>query len=133
MCREPTETHHDRNRKRHSRVTNASIDSAHISTSEDCCANQQVGKRCQATRSPEGRDCYRGSSATGWQAHSVRAYLSGLRKKGRALLRELRKDGTSTYRLVAAVASPLAGFAVDDGPASQPDTGTDPVTAKFEA
>ena len=82
---------------------------------------------------PKGATVTEVSSATGWQAHSVRAYLSGLRKKGRALLRELRKDGTSTYRLVAAVASPLAGFAVDDGPASQPDTGTDPVTAKFEA
>lgn len=30
---------------------------------------------------------------TGWQAHSTRAYLSSLRKKGRSIVREQRKTG----------------------------------------
>lgn len=37
--------------------------------------------------------------ATGWQPHSVRAFLSGLRKKGAALAGEERRDGTKAYRL----------------------------------
>ena len=35
--------------------------------------------------------------ATGWQAHSVRAALTGLRKRGIEVARE-RKDGITTYR-----------------------------------
>ena len=45
-------------------------------------------------------------SATGWQPHSVRAFLSGLRKRGQALIREERKDGRNAYR-VGAVATAL--------------------------
>lgn len=48
---------------------------------------------------------------TGWQAHSVRAYFSGLRKKGHALVREQRKGGEQAYRIdrpAAAAASPVA-------------------------
>lgn len=40
-------------------------------------------------------------AATEWQPHSVRAYLSGLRKKGRVLVREARKSGEFAYRIVA--------------------------------
>ena len=40
------------------------------------------------------------TAATSWQAHSVRAYLSGLRKKGHVLIRESRKSGESAYRLL---------------------------------
>ena len=36
---------------------------------------------------------------TGWQPHSVRAYFSGLRKKGHVLLREQRKGGEHAYRI----------------------------------
>jgi Protein of unknown function (DUF3489) len=36
---------------------------------------------------------------THWQAHSTRAFLSGVRKKGRALLKETRKTGETCYRL----------------------------------
>jgi Protein of unknown function (DUF3489) len=39
--------------------------------------------------------------ATGWQSHSVRAFLTGLRKKGLVLVREARKDGVSAYRIPA--------------------------------
>ena len=36
--------------------------------------------------------------ATGWQKHTVRAALTGLRKRGRSISRE-RADGTSRYRI----------------------------------
>jgi hypothetical protein len=39
------------------------------------------------------------SRATAWQPHSVRAYLTGLRKKGSQLSREERRDGSKAYRL----------------------------------
>jgi len=37
--------------------------------------------------------------ATEWQQHSVRAYLTGLRKKGYVLAREQRGDDGTTYRI----------------------------------
>jgi len=45
-------------------------------------------------------------TATTWQPHSVRAYLSGLRKKGSNVTREERRDGSKAYRLVKAPAAP---------------------------
>jgi hypothetical protein len=39
-------------------------------------------------------------AATDWQPHSVRAFLSGLRKKRRVLAREPRKNGEPAYRIV---------------------------------
>lgn len=38
--------------------------------------------------------------ATSWQPHSVRAYLSGLRKKGSTIVHDERRDGTKAYWLV---------------------------------
>lgn len=38
-------------------------------------------------------------AATTWQAHSVRAFLSGLRKKGNLLAKEQRKSGQLAYRM----------------------------------
>ena len=46
-------------------------------------------------------------SATGWQPHSVRAFLSGLRKRGQLLVREERKDGRGAYRAGAAATPPI--------------------------
>ncbi len=67
------------------------------------------------------------TATTNWQPHSVRAYLTGLRKKGHVLTREARKSGESAYRLVesarfeptAAVVAPAAENvpAASDGPA----------------
>lgn len=39
------------------------------------------------------------STSTGWQSHSVRAHLSGLRKKGLQLVKEDRKSGETAYRI----------------------------------
>ena len=38
------------------------------------------------------------SKATGWQQHSCRAFLTGLRKKAR-ILKEQRGDGKLAYRI----------------------------------
>lgn len=44
------------------------------------------------------------TTVTAWQPHSARAYLSGLRKRGEKLRRDVRKDGTICYRLGEAAA-----------------------------
>jgi Protein of unknown function (DUF3489) len=46
-------------------------------------------------------------AATGWQPHSVRAFLSGRRKAGLTFVKEERKKGETSYRTVAA-AKPVA-------------------------
>ena len=38
-------------------------------------------------------------NATGWQPHSCRAFLTGLRKKGEDLLKEQRPDSSTAYRI----------------------------------
>ena len=40
--------------------------------------------------------------ATGWQTHSVRAALTGLRKEGKELVRDKDAAGVTHYRLAAA-------------------------------
>lgn len=42
---------------------------------------------------------------TGWQAHTCRAFMSGLRKKGQDVVRETGKAGKSIYRFDAASAA----------------------------
>ena len=57
-------------------------------------------------------------AATDWQAHSVRAFLSGLRKKGRSIAHEARKNGEFAYRIVVTPAHV-------EQPESKPPTTTD--------
>lgn len=52
-------------------------------------------------RRPRGATIAELCVATEWQPHSVRALLSGLRKKGARLVRETRKSGEGSYRIVA--------------------------------
>ena len=51
------------------------------------------------------------SKATGWQPHSCRAFLTGLRKKGE-ILKEQRNDGQLSYRIAQVVAQPVDAEAV---------------------
>ncbi|MEO1731854.1 MAG: DUF3489 domain-containing protein [Pseudomonadota bacterium] len=44
--------------------------------------------------------------ATGWQAHTCRAFLTGLRKKGREVIRDTDAGGKSVYRISLTVPSP---------------------------
>jgi len=56
------------------------------------------------------------TAATGWQAHSIRAFLTCLRKKGIVLEREQRRDGATGYRIIkTGSTSATAGPAAIDG------------------
>lgn len=39
------------------------------------------------------------NNVTGWQAHSIRSFLTSLRKNGVLLAREQRRDGVTAYRI----------------------------------
>lgn len=56
-------------------------------------------------------------AATDWQPHTIRAFLSGLRKKGRVIVREEHKSGEHAYRIEVRVTEPLAVM-----PDAMPDT-----------
>lgn len=51
------------------------------------------------------------TAATGWLAHTTRAALTGLRKRGLIVERAKREDGTTIYRIVAEGADATAGEA----------------------
>ena len=43
--------------------------------------------------------------ATGWLPHTCRAFLTGLRKKGRTIERSKHENGTTIYKLVSGAAA----------------------------
>jgi hypothetical protein len=51
-------------------------------------------------RRPAGVTIAQMGAKTGWQPHSVRAALTGLRKRGVAINREKTDAGTTVYRIV---------------------------------
>lgn len=67
--------------------------------------------------------------ATSWQPHSVRAYLSGLRKAGRALDKEERKSGETSYRLGAVPLPATPAATIDTIFAAAPAVDTAAVAA----
>jgi hypothetical protein len=50
---------------------------------------------------PDGAAISDLTDATGWQVHSVRAALTGLRKEGKELVRAKDAAGVTHYRLAA--------------------------------
>ena len=48
---------------------------------------------------PKGATLAEITEATGWQPHSARAFLTGLRKKGHFLVRECRTSGETSWRI----------------------------------
>jgi hypothetical protein len=48
---------------------------------------------------PDGAAISELTAATGWQVHSVRAALTGLRKEGKELLRDKDEAGITLYRI----------------------------------
>ena len=55
---------------------------------------------CKLLVRPRGATVPELMTVTGWQNHSVRAFFTGLRKKGHTLAREERTSGELAYRLV---------------------------------
>ena len=76
-------------------------------------ASEPMGGRAAATVQPKsalvakllrrgkGASLAELQNATAWQPHSVRAFLSGLRKRGQVLIREQRKSGDTAYRIAS--------------------------------
>lgn len=54
---------------------------------------------CQMLARPKGASVKEMMATTGWQNHSVRAFLTGLRKKGESLVREEHPSGETVYRI----------------------------------
>ena len=75
-------------------------------------ANSAIAKKL-LTRS-RGATIAELQAATDWQPHSARAFLSGLRKAGRTLVKEERKSGEISYRLVAVAAAVGTGSEVSE-------------------
>ncbi len=47
------------------------------------------------------------AKATGWKDHSIRAFLTGVRRK-QTLTKEERSDGVTSYRLIEVAPEPAA-------------------------
>lgn len=71
------------------------------STNNKSIANQPTKAQLvdKLLRSNKGASLDEIRQATGWQVHSCRAFLTGLRKKGLHIIRAKRKDKTTFYRI----------------------------------
>lgn len=61
----------------------------------------KVGRIRSLLASPAGATLPTLCEATGWQSHSVRAALTGLRKAGAAIEKDKAQDSTTVYRIAA--------------------------------
>lgn len=66
---------------------------------EEPARTSKIDQVIAILRSDEGVTLDEIVAATGWQPHSARAVLTGLKKKGHAITRD-KADGTSRYRIV---------------------------------
>ena len=74
-----------------------------IGINEDALKAQRPSKATQVTKllsRPRGASLGDINNVTAWQAHSIRSFLTGLRKKGLVLAREQRRDGATSYRIL---------------------------------
>jgi hypothetical protein len=100
--------HVSRPRKKRSRQAKA-VKTAGIESQENRSAKQEGAAKRRGKidqilvllKRPEGASIEDLTAATGWQAHSVRAALTGLRKRDVAVASE-RQDGVTRYRVAAA-------------------------------
>jgi hypothetical protein len=65
--------------------------------------SQQVEK---LLKRPRGATTAELMADTGWQAHSVRAFLTGLRKKGHTISKEERKPGLVAFCIASMAPAP---------------------------
>jgi DNA-binding IclR family transcriptional regulator len=63
--------------------------------------NSKTAAVLELLRRADGASLDELTEATGWQRHSARAALAGLKKKGHAVERE-KVDGVSRYRIAGA-------------------------------
>ena len=63
-------------------------------------ANSKIASVLELLRRPDGAALDELTAATGWQKHTARAALTGLKKKGHTIERT-KEDGVSRYRIVA--------------------------------
>ena len=82
--------------------------SARTGTSEKRTTNDKRGTSKKAAiealvRRSEGAAIAELMAATGWQEHSIRAALTGLRKAGYLIARERPDDGATRYRIAEVV------------------------------
>ncbi|GEL43464.1 hypothetical protein MEX01_40550 [Methylorubrum extorquens] len=66
-------------------------------------ASTKIARVLVLLRQPDGADLQILTAATGWQPHTVRAALTGLRGKGHVIeARKRENDGRSVYRILPA-------------------------------
>ena len=63
--------------------------------------SSKVGRIRAMLASPAGSSLAALCEATGWQSHSVRAALTGLRKAGSTIEKSKAEDGSTVYRIAA--------------------------------
>lgn len=95
---------------RKARPKKASKDRASENPPKSRAANVATSKAEQILKrlgSAKGVTILQMMEVTGWQAHSVRGFLSGVvrKKLGHELVSEVGKDGVRRYRIVAAPTS----------------------------
>ena len=75
---------------------------ADVVGTEDAKPKSKVDRVMGLLQRPDGADIADLQVATGWQPHSIRAFLSGLRKKGLEIRRTKDESGRAVYSIAIA-------------------------------